>query len=713
MATYTQANRVFAVSTPLGADKLLLTGFAGEEGLSRLFSFRLDLLAELKTEVPFDKLLGQPVSLRLNLPGDKKRFFHGICVGVGQGESDFTFTQYHMEIVPSLWLLGRRVQSRIFQHKSVPDILKEVLKGFDVTYEIQGTFHPREYCVQYRESDLDFASRLMEEEGIYYYFAHTEQSHKMIVANTPQSHRDLPGGKEVTYKSITYEGELTGDSVHEWGKTQGLTPGKYTLWDHHFQLPDKHLETERPVTDGVSAGGHAHTLKVGDNGKLEIYDYPGRYALRFDGIDKGGGEQPAELQKIFEENKRVAEIRMQAGAVAALAVRGSGSCRRLVAGHKFTVVTPPGDLPAKSVKPEGAYVLTRVKHSAKGGSEFQSGGAGPFEYRAEFECIPAALPFRPPRTTPRPTVPGTQTAVVVGPSGEEIFTDKYGRVKVQFRWDREGKNDADSSCWARVGSIWAGKQWGAVHIPRIGQEVIVDFLEGDPDQPIIIGSVYNADQMPPYKLPDNKTQSGLKSRSTLKGTPENFNELRFEDKKGSEEVYFHAEKDFNRVVENNDTLKVGFDKKDKGDQTVEIFNNQQLTVGAGKAQAADGSQTVEVFNSQKVTVGSGKFQASDGSQTLSVFKDRTATIEMGNDSLTIKMGDQTTKLNLGKSETEALQSIELKVGQSSVKLDQMGVTIKGMMISIEGQIQTEVKGLMVQVTADALLQEKGAITMIG
>jgi type VI secretion system secreted protein VgrG len=688
MANYTQANRIFAITTPLGTDKLLMTGFTGEEGLSKPYSFHLEVLAELRTEVPFDKLLGQPISFRLVLPGGKQRNFHGLCIGASQGESDVTFTKYQLEMVPKLWLLSRRVQSRIFQHKSVPDILKEVLKGFDAVYEIQGTFHPREYCVQYRESDLAFASRLMEEEGIYYYFAHTEQGHQLIVANTPQSHRDLPANKDVTYMTITHEGSQTDDAIHEWSKTQVLTPGKYTLWDHHFQLPDKHLETERPVTDGVAVGGHNHKIKVGDNGKLEIYDYPGRYALRFDGIDKGGGEQPAELQKIFEENKRVVELRMQQGAAAGFAIRGAGSCRRLVAGHKFSLVTPPGDTASKSLKPEGAYVITSVKHTAQGGSHFQS-GPGTFEYRTEFECIPAALPFRPARATPRPTVAGTQTAVVVGPSGEEIFTDKYGRVKVQFRWDREGKNDADSSCWVRVGSLWAGKQWGAIHIPRIGQEVIVDFLEGDPDQPIVIGSVYNADQMPPYKLPDNKTQSGLKSRSTLKGSPDNFNELRFEDKKGSEEVYFHAEKDFNRVVENNDTLKVGFEKKDQGDQTIEVFNNQKLTVGAGK------------------------FQASDGSQTISVFKDRTATIEMGNDSLTIKMGNQTTKLNLGKSETEALQSIELKVGQSSVKVDQMGVTIKGMMIQIEGQIQTQVKGLMTMVTADALLQMKGGITMIG
>ena len=224
-------------------------------------------------------------------------------------------------------------------------------------------------------------------------------------------------------------------------------------------------------------------------------------------------------------------------------------------------------------------------------------------YTNTFQCIPAALPFRPERTIPRPRIDGTQTAVVVGNSGDEIFTDKYGRIKVQFPWDRQGQNNADSSCWIRVATPWAGTQWGIIHIPRVGQEVVVAFEEGDPDRPIVVGSVYNAQEMPPYTLPDNMTQSGYLSRSTKKGTSDNFNQLRFEDKKGSEEVYFHAEKDFNRVVENNDTLKVGFDKKDKGDQTIQVFNNHSLTVGAGKSQADDGSQTITVFNNQTLTVG--------------------------------------------------------------------------------------------------------------
>ncbi|MEX2118232.1 MAG: type VI secretion system tip protein TssI/VgrG, partial [Pirellulales bacterium] len=457
--------------------------------------------------------------------------------------------------------------------------------------------------------------------------------------------------------------------VFHWEKVQELRSGKYTLWDHSFELPDQHLEAENTIQDSVSVGQVSHKLKVGGNDQLEIYDYPGEYAQRFDGVDRGGGEQPSEVEKIFEDNARTVGIRMQQEAVPSLVVRGSGACPQFVSGHKFTL--------ERHFNADGEYVLTGVEHSANLSGDYRSGESGTCQYMNSFVCIPAGIPYRPLITTPKPTIHGTQTAVVVGPSGEEIFTDKYGRVKVQFRWDRQGTNDGNSSCWVRVATPWAGKQWGAIHIPRIGQEVVVAFEEGDPDQPIIVGSVYNAEQMPPYSLPDNKTQSGMKSRSSLEGGPDDFNELRFEDKKGSEDIYFHAQKDFHRVVENDDDLKVGHD------QTITIHN--------------DRTETIEEGN-DKLTIEKG---------------DREVKIEMGNDSLLISMGNQTTKLDLGKSETEAMQSIELKVGQSSIKVDQTGVTIKGMMVKVEGQIQTEVKGLMTNVSGDAILQVKGGLTMIG
>src|SRR5262249_52885134 len=271
------------------------------------------------------------------------------------------------------------------------------------------------------------------------------------------------------------------------------------------------------------------------------YDWPGAYAQRFDGIDKGGGDQPAELQKIFEDNKRTANIRMQQEAVPSLVIHGASNCRQLVSGHKFTLATGPGDRQTQALKPEGAYVLTTISHFAKGGAPFQSGGEPAFEYHNNFTCIPLALPFRPPRTTPKPVMGGSQTAVVVGPSGpEEIFTDKYSRVKVQFHWDRQGKYNADSSCWIRVATAWAGKSWGQMNIPRIGHEVIVDFLEGDPDNPIIIGSVYNAENMPAETLPAGRKVCGLVTR-TNESSGGGYNKITCDDTKGKEQIMIHGQ----------------------------------------------------------------------------------------------------------------------------------------------------------------------------
>lgn len=441
MAEYTQENRPIAVTTRLGPDALLLVGFRGQEGISQLFHFQLDLLAENTTNVPFDRLLGERVTIEVALPKKQSRFISGICNRLSQGEQDFTFTAYRMEIVPQFWFLTRRAQSRIFQQMSVPDILKKVLEGLDVTYELQRTFQPRDYCVQYRETDFNFASRLMEEEGIFYFFKHTDKGHQMVVANTPQSHSDLPQGSTITYEEV--EGGIRDDDrIFDWEKTQELRSGKYTLFDHSFELPHQHLETDQMIQESVQVGKVAHKLKLPANGPLELYDYPGEYAQRFDGVDPSGGDRAGDLQKIFEDNKRTVGIRMQEEALSGVEINGGSNCRHFVSGHKFTL--------QRHFNADGPYVLTSVSHSARISGDYRSGQGGGFAYSNSFTCIPLALPFRPLRKTPRPFVQGTQTAVVVGPAGEEIFTDKYSRVKVQFHWDREGKNDANSSCWIRV-----------------------------------------------------------------------------------------------------------------------------------------------------------------------------------------------------------------------------------------------------------------------
>jgi type VI secretion system secreted protein VgrG len=671
---YIQAERPIAVSTPLAKDDLLLVGFEGREAVSELFHFHLDLIAENSKTIPFEKLLGQKITFRLTIAPGKWRYFSGICQRVLQGTRDNTFTAYHMEVVPLFWLLTRKTQSRIFQQISVPEILKQVLQGLDVTYNLQGNFAPRDYCVQYRESDFDFASRLMEEEGIAYYFTHTANGHTLVLTNTTRDHPALPERSNLRFAATDKDAEAE-DQIEYWEKSQELRSGHYTLWDHCFELPHKHLEADQTIAENIKIGQVTHPLKVGNNDKLEIYDFPGRYAQRFDGVAPGGADRSADLQHIFDDNKRTVGIRMQEEAAAGIVIQGSSRCRFLISGHAFNL--------QNHYNADGKYLLTAVEHKARLDFNYRSGGLEPFAYSNAFTCIPADLPYRPLRKTPRPVVQGTQTAVVVGPPGEEIFTDKYSRVKVQFHWDRQGKNNLNSSCWIRVATFWAGAQWGAIHIPRIGQEVVVDFEEGDPDRPIIIGSVYNAAMMPPYKLPESKTQSGIKSRSTLNGTPGNYNEFRFEDKSGVEQILLHAERNLDTEVEVDESLTVG--------------NNRSKSVGQDETIKIGAGRTATVQQNDTLTVSQGN---------------RNVSINMGNDSLTIAMGNQTTKINLGSSQTEAMQSIELKVGQSSIKIDQTGVTIQGMMISVQGQIQTQIQGTMTQVSGSAMLQMQGGLTMI-
>ncbi|MEO8370787.1 MAG: type VI secretion system tip protein TssI/VgrG, partial [Candidatus Solibacter sp.] len=400
------------------------------------------------------------------------------------------------------------------------------------------------------------------------------------------------------------------------------------------------------------------------------------YASRHDGISKSGGDQASNLQKIFQDNVRTVGIRMEQEAVGSLLVRGRSGHVGLTPGHTFDLTRHYSD--------DGKYVVTSVEHDASQPLAVDPTGHG-LHYVNWLACIPFALPYRPVCVTPKPHVRGVQSATVVGPSGDEIFCDKYGRVKVQFHWDREGQNDANSSCWVRVATFWAGKQWGAVHIPRIGQEVLVDFVEGDVNCPIIVGSVYNSDMMPPWTLPDDKTISGVKSRSSQQGSADNFNLLSFEDKKGSEIVKFQAEKDLASLVKHDEKREV------QHDRTTIIKNDE----------------------TQTVTDGNEKIVVEKGNQTIDIkMGNQTTTIDMGNQSLKIKMGNQTNKVDLGKIETEAMQSIELKVGQSSIKLDQMGVTIKGMMIKVDAQIQCDIHGVLTNVKADAMTVVKGGIVMI-
>ena len=702
---YSQETRPMRVTTALGPDALLLIGLQGTEAISQLFSFRLDLLAENKTDVPFEKVLGQKVTVELRLPDNKgSRFISGLANRISQGERDETFTAYSLEIVPQFWLLSRRAQSRIFQQVTVPDILKKVLAGLDVNFQLQGTYEPRDYCVQYRETDFNFASRLMEEEGIFYFFKHTADAHQMVISDQAEVHPDVPGAVGIFFEDVL-GGTRPDDRIYEWVKTQELRSGKYTLWDHSFELPHKHLEADKTIQESVLSGQVSHHLKVGGNDKLEIYDFPGEYAQRFDGVPPGGGERPADVQKIFSDNKRTVGIRMQQEAQPSLRIQGLSKCQQLVSGHKFLL--------GRHFNADGSYLVTSVEHTAT--LNAYRSDAEMFTYDNGFICTPSALPFRPARVTSRPFVQGTQTAVVVGPAGEEIFTDKYGRVKVQFHWDRQGKNDTNSSCWIRVGTPWAGKRWGVIHTPRIGQEVIVDFIEGDPDDPIIIGSVYNADQMPAYlgagpdpKHPNDNKISGIKTSSTKGG--QGYNELRFDDTKGKEQIFIHAEHDSDTRVKHDSRELIIHDRhqiigsdKDgakQGDQRELVYKDRHLTVNRNHVEHIGGNMELRVggidgSGTQDIVIDAARKETIGGEAHLHVKQARNEKVDL-DQSLTVGMNQQEKvgikhaldagmQIHLKAGMTVVIEAglqLTLKAGANFIDINPAGISIQGTLVMI-------------------------------
>jgi len=662
MANFTQETRLLELTTPVGKDKLLIRSIDGTEGISQLFSFRVECFAANDEVVDFSKLVGQAICVRAVLDAvdanQPKRFFHGVVQTVTRGARGYSNTSYSLQAVPYFWLLTRTTQSRIFQQKSVPDILKLVLVGFSVSFELQGTYQPRDYCSQYRESDFDFACRLMEEEGILYFFKHEETNHVMVVADTPTAHKELPHSP-----TLYYDPDVAGVEdvviVYAWEKSQTLRSGKTTLWDHSFELPHKSLEAQDLIVETVQVGDISHKLKLSGNDRMELYDYPGGYAERFDGISSSGGDQAGELQKIYEDNKRTTKIRMQQEAVNSLNITGYTSYLGITPGFKFTL--------DRHYEDNDTYVLVRSHFSIP-----QMGGYAGDENldmpppEIVFNCIPYALPFRPQRVSAKPVVYGTQTAVVVGPAGEEIYTDKYGRVKIQFLWDRAAKYDASSSCWCRCAFPWAGKNYGFISIPRIGHEVVVAFEEGDPDQPIIVGSVYNADMMPPWTLPDNKTQSGYQTR-TEKGGNDNLNVLQFEDKKGSEFIYLHAEKDYHTRVKHDTHGNYGRDVHRYIERNLieEIKNEIHRVVKKSIYEEVSQHVQTKIGGTVQTDV------AADVKRKIGGNVDDT----IGGDHSEKTSG----KMSVKASEIlfEAESTISLKVGGSEVVIDSSSVTIKG------------------------------------
>lgn len=691
-----EADYTFKAGSYTG-DKLRIVRFFGHEGISEPYQFSLDL-ASTDGEVDFDKIIGEQALFTIHGPKGK-RHIHGLVSLFEQTGREGKLTLYRAEVVPSIWLLSRRHNCRVFQNQNIPDIIKGVLTDGGIPsdqfrFSLKRSYKPRDYCVQYRESDLSFITRLMEQYGMFYFFEHASDKHVMVIGDDPVVNVPIPEPAKVIYHPPGTAGVSDQEHIYEYRYNQEIRSGAFRLKDYDFKKPRLNLEAEE---------------KTKGDGRFEIYDFPGEY-------------------QAADEGKDLAKVRLEEVQATRQIGSGQSDCRRLIPGYRFTL-----DQYYRS-ELNREYLLVRLSQSGSQpqtlGAEAAGGGGNGVIYQNQFECIPSATPFRPSRITPKPLIPGPQTAIVVGPKGEEIYTDEHCRVKVQFHWDREGKNDEKSSCWIRVSQLWAGSGWGAMFIPRIGQEVIVEFMEGDPDQPIITGRVYNGDNIPPYELPAEKTKSTIKSNSSKGGG--GSNEFRFEDAKDSEEIYLHGQKDWTIAIENDknqtighdETLEVGNDrtKKVAKNQSEDIGENKTITVGKNHSESIGENASIDVGKDETVSIGKNQSISVGENQTLSVGKNLSESVgENAYSSIgknlssdigenlsaqvgkkgTVQVGDDL-GVNIGKKLSiqagDAInivsdKQIVLKSGSGSITIKQSGdIIIKGSKISITASGNLVMKG---------------------
>ncbi|WP_440964735.1 type VI secretion system Vgr family protein [Massilia sp. GER05] len=650
----TQANREVAVSSVLGGDVLLFKSMQCSEALGRLSEFRIEL-ASRRGDIGIADVLGTGMTVSVDLPQGGKRHFHGIVTRFAyQGWRD-GLPSYLAIVRPALWLLTRSTNCRIFQGLDAIAIVKNVIEEYGAIAldESRVTMTPasREYCVQYRESDFDFVCRLLEEEGIYFYFTHADGEHTIVLADGYGAHDTVSGYDTIPFCDEEMTSNALGEAVTRLHPGGEIQPSMMVLDDFDFEKASSSLSGGLVAKASVPA-------PFGQK-SYEHYDYPGRYNV----TATGDGFARARMEALHGQGERI---------------EAAASARGVTTGALFSLSGHPRDDQNRT------FLVTSAETSITGVDYRSNGGGNGVRFECSFVAIGKEHSYRPPPTARKPIVQGPQTAMVVGKANEEIWTDKYGRIKVQFHWDRDGKSDETSSCWVRVQQGWAGKGWGMMFVPRVGMEVVVSFLEGDPDRPLVTGCVYNSDSMPPYTLPADQTKSTIKSNTSKGGN--GFNEIRFEDKKDSEEIFVQAEKDFNRVVKNNDTLKVGFEKTDKGDQTIEIANDQSLDVGNDRKVHVKNDQTVAIDNNLSTTVKNDETRKVDNNQS-------------------VKVGN--------KIVIEANTSIELKVGGSSIKIEAAKITIKAPEIAVQSDANTEIKaGAMMQVKSGAVMTIEGALVKI-
>ena len=642
--------RLVKLVSPLG-EALLFNRLEGSDGLSRNGEYRVTVLSR-RPDIKGDELLGKSVSVKAVTPRGGLREFNGLAVGFYQVGQQGRYHQYLIVVRPWTWLLTRTSDCKIFQDKTVRQIIEAVLADHpyaDFEFQLAGQYTPWDYCVQYRESDFNFLARLMEQEGIHFFFRHHGGKHTLVIADGAQAHAAAAG-----YASLPFiEPEATHarqeEGVRDWTHGSEIQPTRFIQRDFNFEKPRADLQAD---------ASPARPLKHEHAARLDVFDYPGEYLERSDG-------------------QRIAAIRVEEMRHPFDQFSGESNALGLASGGLFKLMGHP------RADQNQEYLITGADYRLEE-SPPESELAATELFSVRLQAIPSAQTYQPPRLTPKPIVQGPQTAIVVGKAGDEIHTDKYGRVKVQFHWDRYGQKDENSSCWIRVSHPWAGQNWGMIAIPRIGQEVIVEFLEGDPDRPIITGRVYNADQMPPYALPANMTQSGIKTRSSKGGGVGNFNEIRFEDKKGAEQLYVHAEKNQDNVVENDASLSVGHDRKKtighnetthvKHNRTETVGHNEVVTVGANKAETIAIAKALSIGAGYAVTVGAGMNTAVGLGQYEEVGVDKT--VMVGTD-FSLTAGD----------------SITLTVGKSALVMKKDGtVTLNGKTIDVIGSDHIQLDG---------------------
>ena len=621
-------------------ESLYVLRLTGQEELSRLFSFQV-LLAAAAPDLDLAAPVGRSAVLKLESSGGE-RLIHAMVRRFEQQESGRQVTVYRAELVPRAWRLLARRDCRIFQKQTVQQIVAAVLRParVEVAFRLRAKAPPREYCVQYRESDWAFVSRLLAEQGWYYFFEHSASKHLLVVGSDAQVHPAIAGESVVPFHKPD---SMVADEEQVSGFTLGeqVVSGKVTLADYNFETPSTDL------TAGKS--GELDT-------DLELYDYPGMYEAT------AGGRQLA--RRRLEE---AGALRREGG--------GSSNCPRLCSGHSFSIRGHDRE-DFNGVQ----YLVTGVQHRAEKSGQDLEGGAldARCSYDNSFTCMPQKTPFRPPRLVPRPVVRGPQTAVVVGPAGEEIYTDRYGRVKVQFHWDRQGQWTDQSSCWVRVAQSWAGQGYGSQFIPRVGMEVVVDFLEGDPDRPLVTGCVYHAQNVTPLVLPGDKTKSIIRSSSSPGG--KGFNEICLEDRAGAELFYVHAQQDLQEKIRRHMSTSVG------GSQSLSVGYNREKTVGHDEKVTIKGDETVKIKGDETVKIKGDVELTIDGKKQVTIEKDLMVTIKGQHSEAVTKAY----KLTAKAVTLEAADSIEFKCGGAKIKL------VKSGDIDISGSGNVKIKGRFIK-----------------